>query len=245
MPGAIYAEDLVKTFGDVRALDGVDLDVPEGTVLGLLGPNGAGKTTAVRVLTTLHPARQRPGRRRRHRRAEAAQRGPAVHRPVRPVRRRRRVPHRPREPPDGRPALPAVRARRETPGRRAAGAVQPRRRGRPHRQDLLRRHAPPPRPGRRPGGHPAGDVHGRADHRPRPAQPPAAVGGHRRNWSRAAPRCCSPRSTWKRPTTWRTTSASSTTAWSSPAAPPTSSRPRPAASASRSSCTTGSRSRPR
>ncbi|MFK8848783.1 ATP-binding cassette domain-containing protein [Streptomyces sp. Ac-502] len=53
MPGAIYAEGLVKTFGKVRALDGVDLDVPEGTVLGLLGPNGAGKTTAVRVLTTL------------------------------------------------------------------------------------------------------------------------------------------------------------------------------------------------
>ncbi|NJP66932.1 ATP-binding cassette domain-containing protein [Streptomyces spiramenti] len=53
MPGAIYAEGLVKTFGDVRALDGVDIDVPEGTVLGLLGPNGAGKTTAVRVLTTL------------------------------------------------------------------------------------------------------------------------------------------------------------------------------------------------
>ncbi|MYT68780.1 ATP-binding cassette domain-containing protein [Streptomyces sp. cg28] len=53
MQGAIYAEGLVKTFGDVRALDGVDLDVPEGTVLGLLGPNGAGKTTAVRCLTTL------------------------------------------------------------------------------------------------------------------------------------------------------------------------------------------------
>ncbi|MEU7052008.1 ATP-binding cassette domain-containing protein [Streptomyces eurythermus] len=53
MPGAIYAEGLVKTFGDVRALDGVDLDVPEGTVLGLLGPNGAGKTTTVRCLTTL------------------------------------------------------------------------------------------------------------------------------------------------------------------------------------------------
>jgi ABC-2 type transport system ATP-binding protein len=53
MPVAIYAEGLVKHFKDVRALDGVDLEVPEGTVLGLLGPNGAGKTTAVRVLTTL------------------------------------------------------------------------------------------------------------------------------------------------------------------------------------------------
>ncbi|MFD0262560.1 ATP-binding cassette domain-containing protein [Kitasatospora indigofera] len=53
MAPAIQAENLVKTFGDVRALDGVSLDVPEGTVLGLLGPNGAGKTTTVRVLTTL------------------------------------------------------------------------------------------------------------------------------------------------------------------------------------------------
>ncbi|MFK0190405.1 MULTISPECIES: ATP-binding cassette domain-containing protein [unclassified Kitasatospora] len=53
MAAAIEAENLVKTFGDVRALDGVSLDVPEGTVLGLLGPNGAGKTTTVRVLTTL------------------------------------------------------------------------------------------------------------------------------------------------------------------------------------------------
>ncbi|MCX4747073.1 ATP-binding cassette domain-containing protein [Kitasatospora sp. NBC_01287] len=53
MTPAIRAENLVKTFGDVRALDGVSLDVPEGTVLGLLGPNGAGKTTTVKVLTTL------------------------------------------------------------------------------------------------------------------------------------------------------------------------------------------------
>jgi daunorubicin resistance ABC transporter ATP-binding subunit len=49
---AIEARGLVKRFGEVRALDGVDLQVPRGTVLGLLGPNGAGKTTAVNVLAT-------------------------------------------------------------------------------------------------------------------------------------------------------------------------------------------------
>ncbi|HUA05909.1 MAG TPA: ATP-binding cassette domain-containing protein [Solirubrobacteraceae bacterium] len=50
---AITVRGLVKSFGDVQALAGVDLDVTAGTVLGLLGPNGAGKTTFVRVLTTL------------------------------------------------------------------------------------------------------------------------------------------------------------------------------------------------
>jgi ABC-2 type transport system ATP-binding protein len=50
---AIAAEGLGKAFGDVRALEDVDLAVSPGSVLGLLGPNGAGKTTTVRILTTL------------------------------------------------------------------------------------------------------------------------------------------------------------------------------------------------
>jgi daunorubicin resistance ABC transporter ATP-binding subunit len=52
---AVVAQDLVKVFGKgkVRALDGMSLEVEQGTVLGLLGPNGAGKTTAVRILSTI------------------------------------------------------------------------------------------------------------------------------------------------------------------------------------------------
>ena len=52
---AVIAENLIKTYdkGKIRALDGLSLDVEEGTVLGVLGPNGAGKTTTVRILATL------------------------------------------------------------------------------------------------------------------------------------------------------------------------------------------------
>jgi daunorubicin resistance ABC transporter ATP-binding subunit len=50
---AILVEGLAKRFGDVVALDGIDFQVPTGTVFGLLGPNGAGKTTAIRILATI------------------------------------------------------------------------------------------------------------------------------------------------------------------------------------------------
>ena len=53
MTEMIRTQGLVKRYGEVVALDGLDLVVPKGTILGLLGPNGAGKTTAIRILTTL------------------------------------------------------------------------------------------------------------------------------------------------------------------------------------------------
>jgi ABC-2 type transport system ATP-binding protein len=59
---AIEARGLRKRYGDVVALDGIDLGVPTGTVYGLLGPNGAGKTTAVRIFTTLLPPDEGEGR---------------------------------------------------------------------------------------------------------------------------------------------------------------------------------------
>src|SRR5690242_21349859 len=52
---AVSAHGLVKTFGDLRAVDGVDLEVRRGEVFGVLGPNGAGKTTMLQMLATLLP----------------------------------------------------------------------------------------------------------------------------------------------------------------------------------------------
>jgi ABC-type glutathione transport system ATPase component len=52
-PSAISARGLVKTFGKVRAVDGIDLDVPRGMIFAILGPNCAGKTTLMRMLATL------------------------------------------------------------------------------------------------------------------------------------------------------------------------------------------------
>jgi len=55
MTAAVHARGLVKTFGDLRAVDGVDLDIGEGEIFGVLGPNGAGKTTTLKMLATLLP----------------------------------------------------------------------------------------------------------------------------------------------------------------------------------------------
>jgi ABC-2 type transport system ATP-binding protein len=58
MTNAIEADGLVKKYGEVQALDGLSLSVPEGGVFGLLGPNGAGKSTTVKILTTLSRANE-------------------------------------------------------------------------------------------------------------------------------------------------------------------------------------------
>ena len=61
---AISARGLVKRFGDLKAVDGIDLDVPRGMIFAILGPNGAGKTTLMRMLATL--CAPRCGQRHRH-----------------------------------------------------------------------------------------------------------------------------------------------------------------------------------
>ena len=57
---AIATRDLRKSYGDHLVLDGIDLEVPAGTVYALLGPNGSGKTTTVKILSTLLPRTPAP-----------------------------------------------------------------------------------------------------------------------------------------------------------------------------------------
>src|SRR6185436_6652196 len=125
---AIETERLTKSFGSTQALSGLDLTVPQGGILGLLGPNGAGKTTAVRVLATL--LRPDSG----HARVLGAA----------------RLPDGARQSGHDRPAEPAQPGGGPAPGRRSARPLRPHARGRARRQDVFRRHAPPPRPGRQP-----------------------------------------------------------------------------------------------
>ena len=109
---AIRVRGLRKAFGDVVALDGIDLEAAPGTVLGLLGPNGAGKTTAVRVMATLLKPDAGEVRGRRAWTPSRGERAARADRPGGPVRRDRREPDRAREPRDGRPPVRHVRAAR-------------------------------------------------------------------------------------------------------------------------------------
>ena len=96
MAVAIEAQGLVKLYGETRALDGLDLSVDAGTILGVLGPNGAGKTTAVRVLCTLTRPNEGWARVAGFDVVAERARGAPSHRAHRPVRQRRREPHRAR-----------------------------------------------------------------------------------------------------------------------------------------------------
>ena len=89
MTRPIEAEGLVRHFGDVVAVDGVDLVVDEGEIFGFLGPNGAGKSTIVRMLTTLLQAHRRAGAGGRPRRGRGGRRRAARHRRGAPGRRHR------------------------------------------------------------------------------------------------------------------------------------------------------------
>src|SRR3954447_19550522 len=188
MGDAVLTEGLGKRFGAKQALDGLDLAVPEGSVLGLLGPNGAGKTTAVRVLSTLlrpdagravvagHDVRSDPGAVRRaigltgqHTtvddiltgRENLVLWGRLFHLDARTARRRAE------ELLEQFGLGDAADPRRGSP-HRAAGR---RRRPGPGGEARLGRHARAPRRGQQPGARPAGVLPRRADHRPGPAQP--------------------------------------------------------------------------
>ena len=166
---AISVTGVEKSYGEVKALAGVSLEVASGTVLGLLGPNGAGKTTLVRVLTTLLEPDAGEARvvgfdvvrdavRLRERIGLAGQYA-AVDENLTGLENLTMV---------GR-LYGAHSGTGQGPRRRAAGALRPHRRGRTTGQDVLGRDAAPPRPRRRARGQACGAVSRRADHRPRPA----------------------------------------------------------------------------
>ena len=210
VPGGIKAHGLVKRYGDVTALDGLDLSVPEGTVLGLLGPNGAGKTTAVRIFTTLLEPDDGDGHGRRHRRDRRPATGCASASGCRgrtppststsPASRTSTwsagcttwAGHRPRE--RARELLDAVRAgrRRRPPRQTYSGGMR-------RRLDLAAALVAEP---------PSCSSTSRPPVSTRAAA--STCGRSSATWSRAAPRCCSPPSTSRRPTAWPTTSSSST-----------------------------------
>jgi hypothetical protein len=155
-----------------------------------------------------HPAPPRLGHAagRRYRCPRPPRAGASRHRPRRAERRGRAGAHRAARTWSWWPACSAT-ARRGT-CRRPGGARRdrPHRRCRPSGEGLLGRHAAPARPRRQPGRGPGGAAARRAHHRPRPAHPHSSSGSRSARSCAAAPTCCSPPSTSRRPTSWPTTS---------------------------------------
>ena len=178
---AIEASGLVKTFGDTRAVDGVDLAVPRGAVYGVLGPNGAGKTTTIRMLATLLRPDAGSARVLGH---DIVDEADAVRGLVSLTGQLASVD----EDLTGRENLillgaPARLLARRGPGERAAELLEAfglADAAEPPGQELLGRHAPPARHRREHRRHARADVPRRADHRPRPALAQPGLGHHPR-----------------------------------------------------------------
>ena len=187
---AIEAEGLVKHYGKTRALNGLDLRVAAGHRLRAARAERGGQDHCRPGAGHAAARGRRPGARARPRRGEPGRRRPPAHRADRPVRGPGRVPHRPVQPDHDRSAQPADREGGQAARGRAARAVRPHRGRVAGGQDLLGRHAPPPRPGGEPDRPPRGAVPRRADHRPRPERPRADVGHRAPAGRRTAPRCC-------------------------------------------------------
>ena len=186
----ITTTGLRKAYGEHLVLDGIDLDVAEGTVYALLGPNGAGKTTIVHILSTLISADDGEIHVAGHDlavdpdgvRASIGLTGQfsAVDKLL-----------------TGRENLRLMadlnhldRAEGEARATDAARAIRPGRGCVEAGEHVLRGHESPARPGDDVDGGPAADLPGRAHHRPRPAQPAHHVGHHprsRRRWRHGLP----------------------------------------------------------
>ena len=147
---AVTPRGLVKPFGDLRAVDGIDLDVRRGEIFGVLGPNGAGKTTMLQMLATLLPIDG----------GQAEIFGVDVRRHPHQIRQLLGVTGQYASVDENLTAtenlwlfgrLLGLSSRRSPHDRRGpARPVRPRGRRRQADREVLRRHAPPPRPRRQP-----------------------------------------------------------------------------------------------